>query len=454
MAIKLGIPDTLAGATLPRRLLWLNLLRLVVLTTLLALTGLPLAVKHLGLGTESSRLALSALAVSFAVAGILAALLRKGWRLEGIAHTQLILDQLTWTVFVYLTGGVGSAATPFYGLTCLAGAIATGVVGAWIAAGAALGWYSGLALLTTFGQLGAPTDQDPTFFTSKPDDILYHFGVNVLGIVVIALLGGYLAERLRLTGGKLVEAEERVKHAERLAVLGGLASGLAHEIRNPLGSIGGSVRLLATNHQLSTEDRQLCEIIQRETNRLNDLVSDMLDLARTRHAQPTMVDVSALVGEVVALAAASGRAVSDVALNYSRPEGCLIIRADAAQLRQLVWNLVRNAVQASTAGEEVRVSVYGNVGQPARLVVEDKGVGIEPAQLPRLFDPFFTTRSYGSGIGLAVVRRIADEHGFQISVTSTKGQGARFEVSLGLGQRPFSDGHSGESLTVVACRSS
>lgn len=436
MAIKLGIPDTLAGATLPRRLLWLNLLRLIVLTTLLALTGFPFAVTHLGLGTESSRLALSALAVSFAVAGVLAVLLRKGRRLDGIAHTQLILDQLTWTVFVYLTGGVGSAATPFYGLTCLAGAIATGVVGAWIAAGAALVWYLALALLTAFGQIGAPIDQDPTFFTSKPDDILYHFGVNVLGIVVIALLGGYLAERLRLTGGKLVEAEERVRHAERLAVLGGLASGLAHEIRNPLGSIGGSIRLLAANHHLTSEDRQLCDIIQRETARLNDLVSDMLDLARTRPAEVTTIDIGALVGEVVRLAAASGRAVSDVALRYTPPENLVGVTADSSQVRQLVWNLIRNAVQASTAGSEVRVLVQGSAGQSVRLVVEDDGVGIDPVLIPKLFDPFFTTRSYGSGIGLAVVRRIADEHGFQIAVKSSKGQGARFEVSLGIGQRP------------------
>lgn len=190
---------------------------------------------------------------------------------------------------------------------------------------------------------------------------------------------------------------------------------LLTEIRNPLGSIGGSVRLLATNHYLSPEDRQLCEIIQRETARLNDLVSDMLDLARTRHAEVALVDVGALVGEVVGLAAASGRAVSDVALRYRPPEGCLIVKADPAQLRQLVWNLVRNAVQASTAGEAVRVFVQGSAGQPAQLVVEDDGVGIDPMQIPCLFDPFFTTRSYGSGIGLAVVRRIADEHGFQIS---------------------------------------
>jgi two-component system, NtrC family, sensor histidine kinase HydH len=431
MAFRLGIPDGLAGATLPRRLLWLNLLRLLVLTTLLALTGFPYTVAHFGLGTESSRLALSALAISFAVAGVLAALLRKGRLLEGIAHAQLVFDQLTWTVFVYLTGGVGSAATLFYGLTCLAGAIATGVLGAWIAASAAGLSYAALAFFSAIHWLKGPIDQNPAFFTSSTDDILYHFWINVLGIVVVTLLGGYLAERLCITGGRLVEAEERAQRAERLAVLGGLASGLAHEIRNPLGSIGGSIRLLSTNRHLSDEDRQLCDIVQRETARLNDLVTDMVDLARARSPEFTEVDVVALVEEVVALTSASGRAVSDVAVRYLGPGSRVVVWADAAQLRQLVWNLVRNAVQASSAGAEVRVSIEESPQHDVLLAVEDEGAGIDPTVIPRLFDPFFTTRSHGSGIGLAVVRRVADEHGFEISVTSRKDHGARFVVSLG-----------------------
>lgn len=432
MPFKLGLHDSLAGATLPRRLLWLNLLRLLVLTTLLALTGLPFSVAHLGLGTESSRLALSALATSFAIAGVLAVLLRKGRWLEGIAHTQLVIDQLTWTVFVYLTGGVGSAATLFYGLTCLAGAIATGVLGAWIAAGAAGLSYAALAFLSALHWLHGPRDQNQEFYTTRTEDILYHFGVNLLGIVVVTLLGGYLAERLRLTGGRLAEAEQRAKRAERMAVLGGLASGLAHEIRNPLGSIGGSIRLLASNRQLGDEDRQLCEIIQRETSRLNDLVTDMLDLTRARAAEIIETDIVAIVEEVVVLATGSGRSASDVAVRYIGPRERVCIMADAAQLRQLIWNLVRNAVQSSSAGDEVRVLIEEVGNLEIQLVVEDQGAGIDPEVIPRLFDPFFTTRSHGSGIGLAVVRRIADEHGFEISVTSRKDQGARFVVQVGV----------------------
>jgi signal transduction histidine kinase len=431
MSFPLGISDSLAGASLPRRLVWLNVLRLAVLSALLALTGFPLTFAQFGFGTESSRLALGALAVSFAVAGLLAVLLRKGKRLVEIAHVQLVFDQATWTVLVYLTGGVGSAASLFYGLTCLAGAIATGVVGAWIAAGAAAVCYGGLALLSAAHWLRGPLDQNPEFYTNNSSDILYHFGVNLLGIVVVTLLGAYLAERLRLTGGKLAAAEERATRAERLAVLGGVASGLAHEIRNPLGSIAGSVRILATNRHLNDDDRKLCEIIAAETSRLNDLVTDMLNLTRARVPEKVPVDLVAVVTEVVALASASGRSISDVAVRYLGPEDSIQLIADAAQLRQLAWNLIRNAVQASAAGGEVRVVVEVDAATGVRLIVEDDGVGFDPSAIPQLFDPFFTTRSYGSGIGLAVVRRIADEHGFSIAVTSGNGRGARFVVEFG-----------------------
>ena len=377
-----------------------------------------------GVGTESSRLALGALAASFAGAGLSAALLRKGRFLAEIALGQLILDQLIWTVFVYLTGGVGSAATMFYGLTCLAGAITAGARGAWVAGSAATLAYAALAGFVALRWIVGPSDQNPAFFTTRVDDIQYHFGVNLLGIVVVALLGAYLAERLRLTGGKLLEAEERATRAERLAVLGRLASGLAHEIRNPLGSIAGSVQLLAANRQLGEEDRQLCLIIQRETARLNDLVSDMMDLTRGRKPERSIVDVVATAKDVVFLASSSGRAVSDVFVRYGGLEERTLVSADPAQLRQLIWNLVRNAVQASSPGDVVEVRVEEEAPERfVMLTVMDHGAGIDEDAKGKLFDPFFTTRSHGTGIGLAVVKRIADEHGYLIEVAESKRAG-------------------------------
>jgi len=436
MRFGLGIPESLAGAPLPRRLLWLNAVRLLVLLMLLALMGYTFLGGALELGTFSSQLALATLAASFALTGASTMLLRRLNNIEGLAHSQLVADQLTWTVFVYLSGAMNSGATPFYGLTCLAGAITTGLRGAWLAAAAAVVSYGAVALGFWQGWLQGPSDQSPELYRYLPEDIAYHFGINLLGIVVVTLLGAYLAERLRLTGGRLVEAEERAERAERLAALGRLATGLAHEIRNPLGSIAGSVRLLGTSSGLTDEDRELCLIIQREAGRLNELITDMMDLTRPREPTLSAVDVVPLVKEVVALATASGRAASDVTVCYLGQAGPVIVEADAAQLRQLIWNLVRNAVQASAASDVVQVRLECRQDSHAILSVTDYGTGIEPEALPRLFDAFFTTRTHGTGVGLALVKRIADGHGFAISVTSERGRGACFSIDFGLPLAP------------------
>jgi signal transduction histidine kinase len=426
---QLGIPDRLAGAPLPRRLAWVTGARLLFLTALLALLGAFYLRGGARLGSFSIQVALVTLTVSFALAGVYATLLRSGRYLERVGEVQLVLDQITWTIVVYLSGGASSGATSFYGLSCLVGATLTGLRGAAIAGVAGGICYGTLAALLHFRVLPPPPDQPPQLYRLTTDEIAYHGLVNLLVLVVVTLLAGYLAERLRLTGGRLVQAEERAEQAERMAMLGRLAAGLAHEIRNPLGSIAGSIQLLRTASGLSDEDRQLCEIVQREAARLNDLVTDMMDLARPRKPQIGRVDAAQIAREVVELASKSGRAVSDVEVVYSGSERATV-SADGAQLRQLVWNLVRNAVQASSAGDTVRVEVEAVDGR-IRLQVADRGIGIDDEAKSRLFDAFFTTRSQGTGVGLAVVKRIADEHGFRIDVLSREGAGATFHVDLG-----------------------
>jgi two-component system, NtrC family, sensor histidine kinase HydH len=430
MSISLGIRGSLVQAGLPRRLLWLNAVRLVLLLILLGLVAYSFVGNRIGFGTESTRLVLGTLAGSFAAAGVFAVLVRRGSHMELVAEAQLVFDQLSWTMLVYLSGAVSSGATSFYGLSCLGGAIAIGMRGAAVAAGAALSFYSMLVVGFWQGWLTGPSDQSPALYSYAGDELLYHLAVNGLGVVVVALLAGYLAERLRLTGGQLVAAEARAERAERMAALGRLSAGLAHEIRNPLGSIAGSIQLLATGHGLSAEDRQLCGIIQRETARLNDLVTDMLDLTRPRQRDPMPVDVVGVARDVLLLATGSGRAVSDVKIHLSAEPGPLMVLADAGQLRQMLWNLVRNAVQASSAGDSVEVSVSLEGGS-VRLAVEDEGAGIDAEAREKMFDPFFTTRSHGTGVGLAVVKRIVDEHGFQIEVTEGRKGGARFVVDAG-----------------------
>jgi signal transduction histidine kinase len=421
------------AAPLTQRLAWVTGFRLLLLSLVLGLLGLLNFRSPLAWATFTVQMALGTLALAFAVTGLYAALLRQGRRMRLLVTLQLIVDPMLWTVIVYLSGGASSGATSLYGLSCVTGAMLTGFRGAALAFSVSTLCFGGLLLGLGLGWILPPADQLAAMYHLASEDLLYAGVVNLLAMLVVTVLAGSLAERLRVAGGRVVAAEERADHAERLAALGRVATALAHEIRNPLGSISGCIQLLRVNQALNDEDRRLCAIIVSEASRLNDLVTDMLNLARPQRPQLGCVDAAATARDVVELAAQSGRAASDVGVSYAGVERAPIC-ADSAQLRQLIWNLVRNAVQASSAGRQVRVSVLSKGdadAEQAELTVQDEGVGLSEQAKERIFDAFFTTRAQGTGVGLAVVKRIADDHRFGIEVESESGRGATFRVQLG-----------------------
>lgn len=420
---------------LSNRLAWITGLRLGFLSLLLGIVAFFYLRGALSQYPQSQTIVLGSIGAAFALTALYATLLRRRKQLQRLAEAQIVLDQVIWSAIVYVSGGATSGATTFYGLTCLVAAILIGLRGAALAAIAGIGAFGLLCAGFGFGWIAPPSDQRGGNYVLEWDAIVYPLAVNALGIVVVALLSGYLAERLRRTGGALEVATERAKQAESLAVLGRLAAGLAHEIRNPLGSISGSIELLREAPGLGDEDKQLCDIIQREAGRLNLLVTDMMDLARPRKPEPESVDVVALARDVVALAARSERSgAGDVAVRYEGPDAPLFATCDGAQMRQVLWNLVRNGVQATGAGTTVTVSVRTEKNR-VFMAVQDEGPGIDPEARQSIFDAFFTTRTHGAGLGLAVVRRIIDDHapvGATIEVRGTESKGATFEVGLAL----------------------
>lgn len=419
-----GPPSGNIEQDLALRLTRLVALRLFVLTLFLAFVTLIYLRGQTG--GFSSVVMFGTVAFAYAVSAIYAVLVRRGRWLWQVGFAQLVTDQLVWTAIAYVTGGISSGGVSLYGLTCIAGAIALGTRGASVALAAAAVCYVGLGAGVIYELLPLPPDQSAELYATSWASAAYPMLVNFSGLALVASMAGYLAERLSSTGGDLAKAEARAEQAERLAALGRLATGLAHEIRNPLGGIAGSIELLATSPSLTEEERRLCEIVQVEADRLNALVSDMLDLSRPRPPLIDEVDAVGMARDVVLLASRSGRG-RDVNVTFNGP-GSLRLRADAAQLRQLLWNLVRNAVQVSSPGDEVRVELVRQKSGAATLAVADAGPGIEPDAMAQIFDAFFTTRSHGTGVGLAVVKRIVDAHGFSIGVTSE--HGATFTVTV------------------------
>jgi two-component system sensor histidine kinase PilS (NtrC family) len=223
--------------------------------------------------------------------------------------------------------------------------------------------------------------------------------------------------------------EDAVQRTERLADLGRVAAGLAHELRNPLASMSGSIELLRARVPAGEDDRRLMDIVLREAERLNALVSEFLQFARPPPLRRQPADLATILEETLDVFRQDPSAAG-VALEQDlgpAPADC-----DPAQLRQVVWNLLLNAAQALAGdrrGGRIRVSCRAE-GEEAVLVVEDDGPGIAPSDRERLFLPFHTTKERGTGLGLATVHRIVDGHGGRVLVESRAGAGARFTVRL------------------------
>jgi two-component system sensor histidine kinase PilS (NtrC family) len=227
---------------------------------------------------------------------------------------------------------------------------------------------------------------------------------------------------------ELRRLEVQSRRSERLATVGQLAAGVAHEIRNPLASISGSIELLRQTPAASDDDRTLMTIVHREIQRLNVLIGDLLDYANPRPPQLVDFDLGVLVEETLQVARAD-QAFSAVVMmmEVDRP---LPIHADPAKLRQVLWNLLRNAADAAAAGGK-HVHVDARQGlDTTTILVSDDGPGIAADQLGNIFDPFFTTKSKGTGLGLAICHAIIAEHRGHIDVVSELGRGTTMEVTI------------------------
>jgi len=224
--------------------------------------------------------------------------------------------------------------------------------------------------------------------------------------------------------------EAAVKRSERLADLGRVAAGLAHELRNPLASMAGSVELLSASEGLRQEDQRLMAIVTKEAARLEQLVARFLDYSRPAAPRLAEVDAAQLAGEVAEVFARDPAAARIALHRELQP---LILRCDPDQLRQILWNLLVNAAQAiqSTGGAgAILLRCAPEPGGWGQVEVEDDGPGIAPADQAKLFTPFFTTKAGGTGLGLATIHRIVEAHGGTVTAAPAGPRGARFTVRL------------------------
>ena len=235
-------------------------------------------------------------------------------------------------------------------------------------------------------------------------------------------------QKLQAQSARIIAIEEQLRRSEKLSTLGEMAAMLAHEIRNPLGSIRGTAEILRDDFRPGDPKHEFIEIQIKETERLNHVVEDFLRMARQ---QPVELRDCSIREELETIVTLVTRDAQDrgIALRLEASPQETIVRGDGEKLRQAFLNIVINALQATPSGGSVNI-VLNRIDSEFEITFRDSGTGIAPDDLQRIFEPFYTTKPDGTGLGLAVTRKIIEAHGGTLVVESELGQGTTVLVRL------------------------
>ena len=306
-------------------------------------------------------------------------------------------------------------------------------------AGLLFGWRGALTAVIFAAVVQTPSINRHwvTWPLDAQDQIVELSVFGVAGIVAGALADREREQRHRLLNttleleevyGQLRDKVDQMKKAERLSAAGQLAASLAHEIRNPLASISGAAGILMRG-QASVENRDEClNILGKESQRLNKLLTNFLSFARPRLPRFREVDLAAVI-ESTAVLARHAAVLNNVCLVTDLGANLPELDCDAEQLKQVLLNLIINAVEASNGAGEVRIRCHAT---PATLSIEviDHGHGISQEDQEHIFDPFFTTKKSGTGLGLAIAANIITQHAGDLTCVSTPRHGTTFRIDL------------------------
>jgi signal transduction histidine kinase len=276
-------------------------------------------------------------------------------------------------------------------------------------------------------------------YMGKPEIQVVNQLMEIMLFMVVGLITGLLSQtekqqrwQLACQFQELKRMEEEVRTADRLAAVGQLAAGVAHEIRNPLGVIRAAAQLARDEKVDNPEVRESIAVILNEVDRANRVVTGLLDFARPASPDVVTLDLQETVREAVGIMG-SYAASHGVALIPDMTDRPLRVSGDGELLKQAFINLIMNAVQASPPGETVEVRVLSAAGdgmEGAMVEIRDHGPGIPSEIMEKVFDPFFTTRAQGHGLGLAIVHRIVRDHGGQVRINSRPEAGTTASVWL------------------------
>jgi len=424
-----GLPSQ-ADSDLTSKLKWLMFTR-VLFTTLLLGSTIILQISEDTSPLDPSLLVLYGLIVSiFLLSCLYAVMLNRVRQVLWFAYLQIIVDSIIVSLVIFVTGNFSSIFSFLYLVVIIYSSMLIFRNGSMTIALICSFQYALLVVLEYYGLL-RPFAIEETLTAAHADwpQILYKILITTIGCFAVAFLSSLLAEQTRLSKKELWAMEDHIKRVEKMAAIGGMAAGLAHEIKNPLASLAGAIQILKDGVNLEADNSRLMQIVLREADRLSSLVNNFLLFAKPPAGKVESIALGKALDETVELFEKDGGCRAKISIQKEVfPE--LYIEMDPTHLSQVLWNLLVNAAEAIDGEGSIVIKIYSTKGRSACIEIADNGCGMSEETISSIFAPFFTTKQNGTGLGLSIVHSILESYNSRLGVKSRVGIGTTITLNL------------------------
>ena len=344
-----------------------------------------------------------------------------------LAYLQTIADSFIVTCIIFITGSYDSIFTFLYLVVIIYTAMLLLQKGSLLIATLSSIQY-GILIELEYYQIISPSHGQILLSTTVEEShILYRIVILILACFAVAILSGILASQLKGAKQDLEIAQEHLKRVEKMAAMDEMISGIAHEIKNPLASLSGSIQLLHEDTQSGSYEDKLMHIILRETDRLKTIVNDIRLFSKPSTDNAEDLTISDIIEETVELFLKDPEWNQKIEIKMKLDTKAKIF-IDRDHLNQILWNLLNNAAQSIENNGLIKIELKLLNKNRVYLIVEDTGVGIDKKDYNHIFDPFYTTKPEGTGLGLSIIHRIIDTYNGMIDFESTPCKGSIFTI--------------------------
>ena len=346
------------------------------------------------------------------------------------AYVQILIDTTVVTAILFVTGSFSSIFSFLYLVVIIYSSILLPIRGTIVIAAVCSIQFGIMVDLEYYGVIYPFGTYDGLLASVYPGgQVFYKILITMIACFAVAFLSSFLSEEVRKTRRELQAMEDHVKRVEKMASIGEMAAGMAHEIKNPLASLTGSIQLLSEEIRYDADHERLMRIILREADRLSSLVNNFLLYARPPAGIVEAIEIDKVLTDTVELlkkdAATNGRITIT-----SKIQSAIWISIDPVHLRQIFWNLLLNAAEAIDGDGVIDVEMYASKNRHVFARITDDGCGMTPEELKSIFDPFFTTKPAGTGLGLSIVHRIFEAYDAWLNVDSEAGKGTTITLQF------------------------